>query len=240
MDDKVYKILIEGAAKFGVDIDVFHVEQFKKYFSLLSEWNKKINLTAITDVYDVITKHFLDSLSIYMCGKLSGKERLIDVGTGAGFPALPLKIVFPDLKVTLLDSLKKRTIFLNEVIDKLNLNDVEVIHGRAEDFGKDINYREKYDLCTARAVAPLNKLLEYTMPFVKSEGYFIALKGHDIDEELKSADNALNELKGIISDIIEVAIPDTDIVHKLIIIKKISSLPLKYPRKPNAIQKMPL
>lgn len=240
MDDRTFKILIEGANKFGINIDMFHVEQFKKYFDLLSDWNKKMNLTAITDVYDVITKHFLDSLSVYMCGKLKGKEKIIDVGTGAGFPAVPLKIVFPDLKVTLLDSLKKRTIFLNEVVDKLNLKDVEVIHGRAEDLGKDVNHREKYDLCTSRAVASLNILLEYTMPFVKVEGYFVALKGHNVDEEVKNAGNALYELKAIINDIIEVMIPDTDIIHKLLVIKKIDTLSLKYPRKPNAINKMPL
>lgn len=240
MDDSIIKILVDGAGKFGINIDLFHVEQFKKYFNLLSEWNKKMNLTAITDPYNVITKHFLDSLSVYKCGKLIGNEKIIDVGTGAGFPAVPLKIVFPDLKVTLLDSLKKRTVFLKELTDELALTDVEIIHGRAEDIGKNINYREKYNLCVSRAVSSMNILLEYAMPFVNIEGYFVALKGYDIDDEIKNAANALFELKGTIYDTIEVVIPYTDIKHKLVLIKKFNSTPSKYPRKPNLIERKPL
>ncbi|AIS53591.1 ribosomal RNA small subunit methyltransferase G [Thermoanaerobacter kivui] len=240
MKSKSVEMLLKGAKEFGINIEMFHVEQFNKYYELLVEWNKKMNLTAIIEEEEVVIKHFLDSLSTYKCGKMKGNEQIIDVGTGAGFPALPLKIVFPFLKITLLDSSKKRTMFLHHIVEELNLQEVNVIHGRAEDIGKDSAYREKFDVCVARAVASLNVLLEYTLPFVKVDGYFVALKGREIEEEMVNSQRALKELKGSVEEIIKIDIPYSNIVHHLIVVKKIDTSPIKYPRRPNAIQKSPL
>jgi 16S rRNA (guanine527-N7)-methyltransferase len=219
MKNKSVDMLIDGAKKLGIFMEMFHVEHFHKYYSLLLEWNKKMNLTAITEESEVVIKHFLDSLSVVN---------------------IPLKIVFPKLKATLLDSSKKRITFLEEVINKLDINEIELIHGRAEDIGKDIKYREQFDLSVARAVAPLNILLEYTLPFVKVEGYFIALKGREIEEEIENTQKALRELKGKIEEVMEIRLPYSDIVHHLIIIKKVDKCPTKYPRRANAIQRSPL
>lgn len=240
MKNKLVDMLIEGAKEWGIFLEMFHVEHFQKYYALLLEWNQKMNLTAITEESEVVIKHFLDSLSAIKSGKIKGDEKIIDVGTGAGFPSIPLKIVFPKLKATLLDSSKKRIIFLEEVMNKLDINEIELIHGRAEDIGKDIKFREQFDLSVARAVAPLNILLEYTLPFVKVDGYFIALKGREIKEEIKNSQKALKELKGKIEKIEEVKLPYSDILHHLIIIKKTDKCPTKYPRRANAIQRSPL
>ncbi|MBE3591488.1 MAG: 16S rRNA (guanine(527)-N(7))-methyltransferase RsmG [Thermoanaerobacter sp.] len=240
MKNKSVDMLIEGAREWGIFLEMFHVEHFQKYYALLLEWNQKMNLTAITEEKEVVIKHFLDSLSVVKSGKIKGDEKIIDVGTGAGFPSIPLKIVFSKLKATLLDSSKKRITFLEEVVNKLGINEIELIHGRAEDIGKDIKYREQFDLSVARAVAPLNVLLEYTLPFVQVGGYFIALKGREVEEEIKSSQKALKELKGEIEEVKQIRLPFSDILHHLIIIRKGDNCPLKYPRKANAIRKAPL
>ncbi|MDI6604831.1 MAG: 16S rRNA (guanine(527)-N(7))-methyltransferase RsmG [Thermoanaerobacteraceae bacterium] len=240
MDRKNIDKLINGAANFNINLSMFHVEQFEKYSKLLIEWNEKINLTSITDEGDVITKHFLDSLSVFKSGKITGNENIIDIGTGAGFPSIPLKIVFPNIKLTLLDSINKRIVFLEEVIDKLTLENVYTVHGRAEDYGNKVNFREKYDLSVSRAVASLNILAEYCIPFVAVNGYFIAMKGPSIDEELKLSKNAIKTLGGVVENVVDVVIPYTEIMHKLVIIKKeIKTLSI-YPRKPKLINKKPL
>ncbi|EGD52080.1 methyltransferase GidB [Thermoanaerobacter ethanolicus JW 200] len=240
MKNKSVDMLIEGAKEWGIFLEMFHVEHFQKYYALLLEWNQKMNLTAITEESEVVIKHLLDSLSVVKSGKIKGDEKIIDVGTGAGFPSIPLKIVFPKLKATLLDASKKRITFLEEVINKLGINEIELIHGRAEDIGKDIKYREQFDLSVARAVAPLNVLLEYTLPFVQVGGYFIALKGREVEEEIKSSQKALKELKGEIEEVKQIRLPFSDILHHLIIIRKGDNCPLKYPRKANAIKRSPL
>ncbi|MDK2806556.1 MAG: rRNA (guanine527-N7)-methyltransferase [Thermoanaerobacterium sp.] len=233
-------LLINGAESLGVNLQLFHVEQFIKYYDLLMEWNQKMNLTAITEERDVVIKHFLDSLTAKICKKINGNEKIIDIGAGAGFPSIPLKILYPSLKLTIIDSLKKRTVFLNELVQQLHLNDVEIIHGRAEDLGKDNFLREKFDISLSRAVAQLNILLEYCIPFVKIDGYLIAYKGSNVDEEISMSNNALNILNSKIENVFEVTLPYTDIVHKLLLIRKLGTTDMKYPRKPKLIEKMPL
>ncbi|HHW56267.1 MAG TPA: 16S rRNA (guanine(527)-N(7))-methyltransferase RsmG [Clostridia bacterium] len=240
MMNKSVEILVKGAEELGIFLEMFHVEHFQKYYSLLLEWNQKMNLTAITEEKEIVIKHFLDSLFVIKSGKIKGNEKIIDVGTGAGFPAIPLKIVFPDLKATLLDSLQKRINFLERVASELNLREIELVHGRAEELGKNFAYREKFDIATARAVAPLNILLEYALPFVKVGGYFIALKGKEIEEEVKNSGKSLKELNGKIEEIIQIPLPFSDIIHHLIIIEKEGTCPLKYPRRSNVIKRTPL
>ena len=208
--------------------------QFEKYCSLLVEWNEKINLTAITEKEEVFTKHFVDSL----IGEefIKKNATVIDIGTGAGFPSLPIKIVREDINLTLNDCLNKRLIFLNEVINKLGLKNVSTLHSRAEDLNKNV----KYDYALSRAVASLNTLSEYCLPFVKEGGYFIAYKSKDIDEELKNSEKAIEILGGKIEEVKEIEIPNTDIVRKLVFIKKIKQTPNKYPRGKNLPKTKPL
>jgi 16S rRNA (guanine527-N7)-methyltransferase len=208
--------------------------QFEKYCSLLIEWNEKMNLTSITEHDDVFNKHFVDSL----IGEefIKKDATIIDIGTGAGFPSLPIKIVRKDVNLTLNDCLNKRLIFLNEVIKELNLEKVKTLHSRAEDLPKNV----KYDYALSRAVASLNTLSEYCLPFVKVGGYFIAYKSKDIDEELKNSEKAIEILGGKIEEIKEISIPDTDIVRKLVFIKKIKETPQKYPRGKNLPKTKPL
>jgi 16S rRNA (guanine527-N7)-methyltransferase len=182
-----------------IDLNDSQYKKFDKYMDLLIEWNKNINLTAITDKEEIVLKHFADSLSI--CKYFNNNDKVIDIGTGAGFPGIPLKIYNNTLNITLLDSLNKRVIFLNNVIDELELNTITAIHGRAEELGRNIEYREKYDKAVSRAVANLSTLLEYVMPFVKEGGEFICMKGPNIEEEIKNAKNALKELGGSIERI---------------------------------------
>ena len=208
--------------------------QFEKYCSLLVEWNEKINLTAITEKEEVFTKHFVDSL----IGEefIKKNATVIDIGTGAGFPSLPIKIVREDINLTLNDCLNKRLIFLNEIINKLGLKNVSTLHSRAEDLNKNV----KYDYALSRAVASLNTLSEYCLPFVKEGGYFIAYKSKDIDEELKNSEKAIEILGGKIEEVKEIEIPDTDILRKLVFIKKIKQTPNKYPRGKNLPKTKPL
>lgn len=226
--------------ELNIKLEKRQICQFLQYYELLVEWNSFMNLTAITDYDEVIKKHFIDSLSLIKAIDLSKEIKVIDIGTGAGFPGIPLKIAFPNLKITLLDSLNKRIKFLNEVIDRLELKDINAIHGRAEDFAKDKNYRQTYDLCVSRAVANLSTLSEYCLPYVKKEGKFISYKSEKITDEMNAAKNAIKILGGNISGQVEFILPDSDIYRNLFIIDKIKDTPMKYPRKAGLPSKEPL
>lgn len=220
-------------------------QQFIRYYELLTEWNQWMNLTAITDYEEVVLKHFTDSLSLVKVFSdsafLSDKKlSVIDVGTGAGFPAIPLKIAFPNLQITMLDSLQKRIKFLDEVIAGLQLDGITALHGRAEDMAKQRGLREQFDLCVSRAVARLVSLSEYCLPFVKKNGYFIPYKSEKTESELAEAEHALSVLGGKVIREAEFCLPGSDIFRKLIVIEKIKATPLKYPRKAGLPTKEPL
>lgn len=228
-----YKIIKEY-----MDIDNVSAEKFAVYMELLREWNEKINLTAITDEEGILVKHFFDSCSISEF--VDNNSKIIDIGTGAGFPGLPLKIVNDTLNLTLVDSLNKRINFLNEVKNKLGLKNVEIVHGRAEDVGIDNKYREKYDFAVSRAVAELRILVEYLLPLVKVGGKVIAMKGPNIDEEVENAKKAVKLLGGEIERIESFRLGNTDNERTVIIIKKIKNTESKYPRKAGIPRKNPL
>lgn len=213
-------------------------EQFEKYKDLLLEWNEKINLTAITDEDEIILKHFIDSMTILK--HIDKNSTIVDVGTGAGFPGIPIKIANPNINVTLVDSLNKRLLFLNDVISKLDLKQIITVHSRAEEFGQNKLYREKFDVATSRAVANLSVLVEYLIPLVKVGGKCICMKGSDIEEELKNSKEAIKILGGQIDKVEEFTLPESDIKRNIIIIKKIKQTPNKYPRKPGVPSKNPL
>lgn len=214
--------------------------KFIKYRDLLKEWNQKINITSIENDEDIYVKHFLDSVLLLNEKNFTEEKSIIDVGTGGGFPGLPLKIVNNNYRVTLLDSLRKRIDFLTIVANDLLLDNVEFIHGRAEDFGQNKNYRENFDICVSRAVAPLNVLSEYCMPFVKTGGYFAAYKSENISMEIDSSESAIKKLGGRIKEIKEINLPGTDINRKIVIIEKIETTNNKYPRKAGKPSKEPL
>lgn len=232
------KIMIFYGEKIDIKFTEEQLNQFYKYMNLLLEWNEKINLTAITDPNEVILKHFIDSLTINKY--IKENSTLADVGTGAGFPGIPLKILRPDLKITLVDSLNKRINFLNEVINKLNLVNIETVHSRIEDFGKDKKYRESFDFVTARAVANLAVLSEYLLPIAKVGGQCVCMKGSSVEEELSNGKNAIKVLGGKIKNIDEFVLPDSDMSRNVIIIDKIKNTPNKYPRKAGIPVKEPL
>ena len=230
--------MIELARMINDELTEDQVENFFKYMNLLLKWNEKINLTAITDVDDIILKHFIDSMTVL---KYIEKDKsIIDVGTGAGFPGIPIAIMREDVKITLLDSLNKRINFLNEVCSELKINNIETIHGRAEEAGQNKQYREKYDIAVSRAVANMTTLSEYLIPFVKVGGICICMKGSEIDHELEQAKFAIKELGGKIEKVEKFNLPDSDIERNIVIIKKIKPTPNRYPRKAGMPSKMPI
>jgi 16S rRNA (guanine527-N7)-methyltransferase len=230
---------IEGLKALDIELSQLQLKQFIDYYEMLVEWNDVMNLTAIIEFDEVIQKHFIDSLSLVKAYRLT-EEKVLDMGTGAGFPGIPLKIVFPEIKITLLDSLNKRINFLNAVIEKLQLNDITAVHGRAEDFGHDINYREAFDICVSRAVAKIATLAEYCVPYVKKGGYFIPYKSGKIEDELQAGTRALKFLGAELVKTVEFTLPDTDMERSLVIIKKNSSTSKKYPRSAGKPTKEPL
>lgn len=242
MTDIFEKQMDEGCAELGITLAMEQKEQFYQYYEMLIEWNKVMNLTAITELSEVVTKHFIDSLLLVKVLPDLGETSYscVDVGTGAGFPGIPLKITFPNLKITLLDSLNKRVGFLNEVIKTLGLTDISAVHGRAEDFGRDQNHREQYDLCVSRAVANMSTLSEYCIPLVKKDGFFIPYKSGKVEEEAKQAESAVNKLGGKMNPVITHLLPGTDVERTFIPVKKISVTAKKYPRKAGLPSKEPL
>ena len=233
------EILSKGAARLGLELGDTQLKQFERYMSLLLEWNEKINLTAITEKDEILVKHFLDSITLLLSGKLPQSASLIDIGAGAGFPSVPVKIARPDLDVTMLDSLNKRIDFLNCVIKELGLADIKAVHARAED-GARTELRESFDIATARAVANLSVLAEYALPFVKVGGYFVAMKGTAPEEEINAAKPAIKLLGGKIEDVREIYIPEGDLSHTRVIVKKTGKTPSKYPRKAGKPVKDPI
>ena len=230
------KELKDKANQIDIILEEKQIENFYKYMNLLLEWNEKMNLTAITEPNEVILKHFIDSLTI--SNLIEKEQKVIDIGTGAGFPGIPLSIVNNE-NITLLDSLNKRIIFLEEVINKLELKNIKAVHSRVEEFAKNKKEREMYAIATSRAVAPLNVLLEYLLPLVKVGGRCICMKGSNI-EEIDEAKNALKVLGGEIEKIEKITLPESDIIRNIIIVKKVKETPLKYPRKPGTPSKEPI
>ena len=233
------KLLLEKVSDLSIELSEKQVDQFIKFYELLVEWNKVMNLTGITEYEDVVEKHFIDSLSLVKTLDIMDIETVIDIGTGAGFPGIPLKIVRKDIKLTLLDSLNKRLVFLDNVKRFLELESTKIVHGRAEDAGKDTNYREKYDIATARAVANLSVLAEYCLPFVKVGGLFVCMKGNNV-EEIEEAEKALDKLGGKIEKIEKIYLPNSDIERNIVIIRKIKSTPKEFPRKAGVPSKNPI
>ena len=222
-------LFIDCIEKFGGEISEEKLNQFEKFSSLLVEWNEKMNLTAITDPDGISVRHFADSISPLFHFEIKENAKVIDVGTGAGFPGVPLKIMRPDLDITLMDSLNKRITFLKEVREQIGIDKTECVHARAEEFGRKEEYREKYDVGVSRAVASLKVLSEYVLPFIKVGGYFISMKAFEIEEEVNEAKEKIKLLGGKIEEIKEIEIPNSDAVRKLVIIKKISKTDKKYP-----------
>ena len=231
-------ILNDKCQKIHIKLREEQIKKFYTYMNLLLEWNKNINLTAITVPNEVILKHFIDSLTISKY--IEDDSTVIDMGTGAGFPGIPLKIVRENINITLVDSLNKRIKFLDEVIDKLDLQNIETVHARAEEFGRSVKYREKFDYATSRAVANLSTLAEYLIPLVKIKGKVISMKGSTVDEEIENSRKAINVLGGKISGIDEFDLPDSDIKRNIIIIEKIRNTSNKYPRKAGTPAKDPI
>ena len=236
MKEQFYEQIKNVFNKHNINLTEKQVEDFYKYYTLLIEWNQKFNLTAITEQSEVITKHFLDSVICY--NLLPQDAKIIDIGAGAGFPSFPLKILRPDLKITLIDSVNKKITFQQEVIKQLNFKNAEAIHTRAEDLAKNIKYRETFDACVSRAVAQLNTLAEYSLPFIKVGGTMFAYKANDVEEELKNSTKALSILGGKIKEIKVFNVDNVD--RKIIIINKISKTQSKYPRPGNKPRLMPL
>lgn len=233
-------ILRDSAYKLGVELTDIQLKQFENYYEMLIEKNKVMNLTAITELEEVVQKHFLDSISLIKVMDLHQNLRVLDLGTGAGFPGIPLKIAFPELEITLVDSLNKRVLFLQEVIEKLNLNKTVAIHARAEELARDKNYREEFDLIVSRAVANLSTLSEYCLPFVKVGGRFVSYKANEVEKEVEEAKKALFLLGGTCSKIQQFTLPGTEIGRSLVVIEKEKKTPKTYPRKAGTPAKNPI
>jgi 16S rRNA (guanine527-N7)-methyltransferase len=236
-------ILINNAQKMGINLHKEQIKKFSRYLELLIQWNQKINLTSLKTPHEIIIKHFLDSIScIKVITKYINIEEIsiIDVGTGAGFPGIPIKITCPSIRLYLLEARKKKTVFLEKIIEEMNFQQVEILDGRAEAFGKCPNYREKYDIALSRAVASLNTLSEYCLPLVRVGGLFIAQKGRSYNEEIDKALKTVQLLGGELIGVENVRIPFINQERYLLVIKKIKGTPLKYPRKEGLPQKRPL
>lgn len=231
-------------AEVLADWDIIMTEEqkikFATYYDILVEKNKVMNLTAITEFDEVVEKHFLDSISLIKVMDLHTSKRVLDLGTGAGFPGIPLKIMFPELKVTLADSLNKRILFLNEVTEALKLTDITAVHARAEELARNKDYREKFDLCVSRAVANLSTLSEYCLPFINTSGKFVSYKAGEIDSEVNDAKKAIFLLGGEVEDIVKFDLPNSDIHRSFVVIKKSHPTPKVYPRKAGTPSKTPL
>ncbi len=230
----------EEIGKIGINLSDDQVNKFLIYYNMLIEKNKVMNLTAITEFDEVLKKHFVDSLCIIKAYDLSKDITLLDLGTGAGFPGIPIKIAFPNINVVLMDSLNKRLNFLNEVMNELNLQKIETVHGRAEELGNSTLYREHFDICVSRAVAKLSSLAEYCLPFVRVGGSFIAYKSDEISMELDNSANAVSILGGKLKEKVSFTLPDSDIQRTLVIIDKLKNTPKKYPRQAGKPNKEPL
>lgn len=235
-----YQILEQKIGELGIKQDQNQLERFHKFYQLLIEWNKVMNLTGITEYEDVVEKHFVDSLSIIKAIDLSRIHTVIDVGTGAGFPGIPLKIAFPHLRVVLLDSLNKRIKFLDEVISQLGLTEIRTIHGRAEEYARKEEYREQFDLCVSRAVANLSTLSEYCLPYIQVGGIFVPYKSGEIDDEVEQSKKAVRILGGNIKEVMKFELPGTDIHRSFVLIHKEQHTQKKYPRKAGIPAKEPL
>lgn len=226
--------------KLGIDLSENQVNQFMTYYNMLIEKNKVMNLTAITEFSEVLSKHFIDSLSIVKAYDMNQNIKLLDLGTGAGFPGIPIKIVFPNVEIVLMDSLNKRLNFLNEVINELNLNNIITVHGRAEEMANNNQYRECFDVCVSRAVAKLSSLSEYCIPFIRIGGFFIAYKSDEISVELSESQKAISILGGKFKDKVAFSLPETNILRTLVVIEKVNSTSKKYPRQAGKPNKEPL
>lgn len=236
--EKFIEIMQEKLKKLEIHFSMEQTEQFFEYMKLLIDWNEKINLTAITEPEEIITKHFIDSLTILKY--IKNDYKIVDVGTGAGFPGIPLCIMNPTIKMTLVDSLNKRLIFLQEVVERLKLENIEIVHARAEELGQNIKYRETFDIATSRAVANLSTLSEYLIPLVKINGKIISMKASNAKQEIDEAQNAIQILGGQIESIEEFNLPESDIGRTVIIINKNKPTSKKYPRKAGTPSKEPL
>lgn len=232
-------VLSETTKDYKITLTQNQLEQFEKYFQLLIKWNEKMNLTAITDVNGVAVKHFADSLSLLNYVDITKGAKIIDVGTGAGFPGVVLKIARPDIRLTLLDSLNKRLVFLNEVLTTLGLK-AELVHSRAEEGAKNVKYRENFDFSVSRAVARLNVLCEYCLPYVKTGGKFIAMKGSGADEEIAAAKSAISQLGGKINTAHKFSLPNNEGERAIIVIDKVKATPKQFPRIYSKIKSNPL
>lgn len=226
------EVLINGMKELGIDATQEAIEKLMAFKEIMLEWNEKVNLTAITEEREVYIKHFLDSATCLSTGYIKEGMAVIDVGTGAGFPGVPLKILMNNLKMTLLDSLNKRVSYLKEVEKKLNLRDTDIVHARAEEAGSSPVHREVYDIVLSRAVASMSVLCEYCIPFAKVGGFFLCQKGPDIKDEMEEAGKSIEILGGVVREVKEYQLPFSDIKHNIIVIEKIAATPTKYPRKP--------
>ena len=230
------EIFIKGLSELNIIADENQPEQFSLYSELLKEWNLKMNLTAVTDDDGISVKHFLDSILPISCVDFSDCKKIADVGTGAGFPGIPIKIMLPDISLTLIDSLNKRITFLNEVTARLALDNVECIHARAEELARDKKYRESYDAVLSRAVANMTVLCEYCLPYVKVGGIFVALKAEGSADELNAAKPMMGTLGGRVEDVKQVRLPQSDIMRDIIVVRKEKPTPDKFPRRANKIK----